>query len=52
VDVNGSIGPVSVSQARTVITFTGTSTVNVTMTGGGVSKSCKVDLTKAAPERA
>jgi hypothetical protein len=49
VDVNGSIGPVSVSQARTVITFTGTSTVNVTMTGGGVSKSCKVDLTNAAP---
>jgi hypothetical protein len=50
VDVNGSIGPVSVSQARTVITFSGTSTVNVTMTGGGVTKSCKVDLTKAAPE--
>lgn len=50
VDVNGSIGPVSVSQARTVITFSGTSTVNVTMTGGGVTKSCKVDLTKAPPE--
>ena len=49
VDVNGSIGPVSVSQARTIITFNGTSTVNVTMTGGGVTKSCKVDLTKAAP---
>ena len=50
VDVNGSIGPVSVSQARTVITFTGTSTVNVTVSGGGLSKSCKVDLTNAAPE--
>ena len=50
VDVNGSIGPVSVSQARTVITFSGTSTVNVTMSGGGVTKSCKVDLTKTAPE--
>jgi hypothetical protein len=50
VDVNGSIGPVSVSQARTVITFNGTSTVNVTVSGGGLSKSCKVDLTKAAPE--
>jgi hypothetical protein len=24
--------------------------VNVTMSGGGVTKSCKVDLTKAAPE--
>jgi hypothetical protein len=44
VDVNGSIGPLAVSQARTVITFSGTSTVNVTMSGGGLSKSCKVDL--------
>jgi hypothetical protein len=50
VDVSGSIGPVSVSQARTVITFSGTSTVNVTVSGGGLSQSCKVDLTKAAPE--
>lgn len=50
VDVNGSIGPISVSQARTVITFTGTSTVNVTVSGGGLSKSCKVDLAVAAPE--
>lgn len=50
VDVNGSIGPVSVSQVRTVITFSGTSTVNVTVSGGGLSQSCKVDLTKAAPE--
>ena len=50
VDVNGSIGPVSVSQARTKIEFTGTSTVNVTVSGGGLSKSCKVDLTKATPE--
>jgi hypothetical protein len=50
VDVNGSIGPVSVSQARTVIAFSGTSTVTVTVSGGGLSKSCKVDLAKAAPE--
>jgi hypothetical protein len=50
VDASGSIGPVSVSQARTVITFSGTSTVNVTVSGGGLSKSCKVDLTQAAPE--
>lgn len=49
VDVNGSIGPVSVSQARTVITFSGTSTVNVTVSGGGLSKSCKVDLAVAEP---
>ena len=47
VDVNGSIGPVSVSQARTTIKFNGTSTVDVTMTGGGLTKSCKVDLAVA-----
>jgi hypothetical protein len=49
VDVNGSIGPVSVSQARTTIKFDGTSTVEVTMTGGGLTKSCKVDLAVAEP---
>ena len=50
VDVNGSIGPVSVSQARTKIEFSGTSTVTVTVSGGGLSKSCKVDLATTAPE--
>ena len=49
VDVSGSIGPVTVSAARTTITFNGTSTVDVTMTGGGLSRSCKVDLAVAAP---
>ncbi len=49
VDVNGSIGPVTVSAARTTITFSGTSTVDVTMTGGGLSKSCKVNLAVADP---
>ena len=49
VDVNGSIGPISVSQARTTIKFNGTSTVDVTVTGGGLSKSCKVDLTEKEP---
>jgi hypothetical protein len=49
VDVNGSIGPLTVSSARTTLTFNGTSTVDVTMTGGGLSKSCKVDLAVAAP---
>ena len=49
VDVNGSIGPVSVSQARTTITFSGTSTVDVTMTGGGLSQSCKVNLAVSEP---
>ena len=44
VDVTGSIGPVSVSSARTTITFSGTSTVDVSMTGGGLSKTCKVNL--------
>lgn len=49
VDVNGSIGPVTVSQARTTITFTGTSTVDVTVSGGGLSKSCKVNLAVSEP---
>jgi hypothetical protein len=49
VDVNGSIGPLTVSQARTTITFSGTSTVDITMTGGGLSKSCKVNLAVAEP---
>ena len=49
VDVDGSSGPVSLSQARITITFSGTSTVDVTMTGGGLSKSCKVDLAVEAP---
>ena len=49
VDVNGSIGPLTVSQARTTITFSGTSTVDVTMTGGGLTKSCKVNLAVAEP---
>jgi hypothetical protein len=49
VDVNGSIGPVSVSQARTKIEFSGTSIVTVTVSGGGLSKNCKVDLAQAAP---
>ncbi len=35
--------------ARVTITFSGTSTVNVTFTGGGVSGSCKVDLASQAP---
>jgi len=31
------------------ITFDGTSTVNVTFSGGGVSGSCKMDLASQAP---
>ena len=49
VDVTGSVGPVTVSSARTTITFTGTSTVDVTVSGGGLSKSCKVNLAMAEP---
>ena len=49
VDVNGSSGPVSLSQVRITITFSGTSTVDVTMTGGGLSESCKVDLAMEGP---
>lgn len=49
VDINGASGPVSLSQVRTVITFSGSSTVNVTVSGGGLSQSCKVDLAVAEP---
>jgi hypothetical protein len=34
---------------RVTITFNGTSTVNVTFIGGGISGSCKVDLASQAP---
>jgi hypothetical protein len=34
---------------RVTITFSGTSTVNVSFTGGGISGSCKVDLASQAP---
>lgn len=47
VDISGAIGPVYLSQ-RTEITFTGTSTALVGVTGaGGGTKSCKVDLAVA-----
>ena len=49
VELNGSAGPISFTQARTTITFTGTSTVDVTVTGGGLSKSCKVNLAVSEP---
>lgn len=46
-DINGTIGPVYLSQ-RTEITFTGGSTALVGITGaGGGTKSCKVDLAVA-----
>jgi len=35
--------------AQVTITFDGTSTVNVTFSGGGVSGSCKMDLASQAP---
>ena len=49
VDVTGSIDNVTVSSARTTITFSGTSTVDVTVSGGGLSKSCKVNLAESGP---
>lgn len=46
-DINGTIGPTYLSQ-RTEITFTGTSTAYVGVTGaGGGTKSCRVDLAVA-----
>jgi hypothetical protein len=49
VDVTGAIGPVTVSSTRTTITFSGTSTVDVTVSGGGLSDSCQVDLAVEEP---
>ena len=46
-EISGTIGPVYLSQ-RTEITFTGTSSAYVGVTGaGGGTKSCKVDLAVA-----
>ena len=45
-DINGSIGPVYLSQ-RTEITFSGTSSAYVGVSSGGATKSCKVDLAVA-----
>jgi hypothetical protein len=45
-DINGSIGPVYLSQ-RTEITFSGTSSAYVGVSSGGATKSCKVDLALA-----
>ena len=45
-DINGTIGPLYVSQ-RTEITFSGTSTAYVGVSSGGGSKSCRVDLAVA-----
>jgi hypothetical protein len=46
-DINGTIGPTYLSQ-RTEITFTGTSSAYVGVSGtGGGTKSCKVDLAVA-----
>jgi hypothetical protein len=50
VQASGTVGGLSVGTIKDVITFTGTSTVNITSTASGVTQSCKVNLaTGAAP---
>ena len=47
VQASGSVGGVSIGTVKDTISFTGTSTVNITSVGPGGTQSCKVDL--AAP---
>jgi hypothetical protein len=49
VQVSGSVSGFPTGTTKVTMTFTGGSTVNVTVTGPGVSQSCKVDLSKADP---
>ena len=48
VQVSGSVGGLSVGTVKDTITFTGTSTVNITSTASGVTQNCKVDLATGA----
>lgn len=49
IENTGTVGGFSSGTTRITMTFTGTSTVNVSMTGPGVSQSCKMDFSKADP---
>ena len=50
VDVVGAVGLVVVSQTRTEIEFSGTSTVDITVSGGGnLAVGCRVNLAVAKP---
>jgi len=49
VESSGTVSGLSIGTTRLTMTFSGTSTVNLTVTGPGVSQSCKVDLAKGEP---
>jgi hypothetical protein len=48
VQVSGSVGGLSIGTITDTISFTGTSTVNITSTGPGGTQTCKVDLATGA----
>jgi hypothetical protein len=47
--IDGTLGPLPVNLLRTTITFSGTSTVNVVVSGGGQTQNCQVDLATSDP---
>ena len=48
VQASGTVGGLSIGTVKDTITFTGTSTVNITTTGPGGTQTCKVDLAAGA----
>ena len=47
VQASGTIADIPTGTQKLTMIFDGTSTVDVTVTGNGISKSCKVDLATA-----
>lgn len=48
VQASGTVGGLSIGTIKDTITFTGTSTVNITSTAQGLTQTCKVDLATGA----
>jgi hypothetical protein len=48
VQASGTVGGLSIGTVKDTISFTGTSTVNITTTGPGGTQTCKVDLATGA----
>jgi hypothetical protein len=46
VQASGTVAGIPTGTQKVAMIFSGTSTVDVTVTGSGISKSCKVDLSK------
>jgi hypothetical protein len=49
VEISSSIGGTTYGMIRATLTFTGSSKVNVTLTGPGGSDTCTIDLASSAP---